>query len=331
MLYYGGNWLVDGAARLARSFGISALVVGLTVVSFGTSMPELMVSLSAVFTGTSDISVGNVIGSNIANIGLILGISAIIFPISIHIMLVRREIPILILITLFSAFAFSDGRIGRDDGAILVAGLIAFNALMLYFASQDRKEKRIVDIRATQQIEQATIMMPNQRPREVMRLLIGLVVLSIGAQLTVTGAISVARAFGISELVIGVTLVAVGTSLPELATSVTAAIRGQSDIAIGNVVGSNVYNLLAILGFTALIRPIPLFQTITFRPYNELLQSPVVVDYETFYQVTRVDGPVMLGFTLLLLPLVLNKRIERWEGFLLVGLYIAFSVFAFVR
>ncbi|TVR22951.1 MAG: sodium:calcium antiporter [Anaerolineaceae bacterium] len=337
MLYYGGDWLVMGASRLALSLGVSALVVGLTVVSFGTSMPELMVSISAVFGGTSDISVGNVIGSNIANIALILGVAGLIFPVFVHPILIRREIPILVVITIFTAFALSDGIIGQVDGIILLLGLVAFNLLMFYLAVLDRRNDNEPEAsKVSTQVmvaykEKEELREQVNRPRELGRLLVGLVVLAAGAQATVTGAVSVARTFGISELVIGVTIVAIGTSLPELATTVAAALKKQSDIALGNIVGSNVYNLLAILGVTAFLRPIPLFQTISFRPYNELLASPALIDYTTFYQVTRVDGPVMLGFTLLLIPLAFNKRIGRVEAVILLTLYVLFNAYVILR
>lgn len=337
MLYYGGDWLVMGASRLALSLGVSALVVGLTVVSFGTSMPELMVSISAVFGGTSDISVGNVIGSNIANIALILGVAGLIFPVFVHPILIRREIPILVVITIFTAFALSDGIIGQVDGIILLLGLVAFNLLMFYLAVLDRRNDNEPEAsKVSTQVmvaykEKEELREQVNRPRELGRLLVGLVVLAAGAQATVTGAVSVARTFGISELVIGVTIVAIGTSLPELATTVAAALKKQSDIALGNIVGSNVYNLLAILGVTAFLRPIPLFQTISFRPYNELLASPALIDYTTFYQVSRVDGPVMLGFTLLLIPLAFNKRIGRVEATILLTLYVLFNAYVILR
>ncbi len=331
MLYYGGDWLVEGSSRLARSFGFSALVVGLTVVAFGTSVPELLVSVSAALGGTSDVSIGNVIGSNIANIGLILGATGLIFPIAIQARMLKREIPFLVGVTLFAALIFFDGTISRVDGIILLIGLMIFNVAMLYFANQDRKKGDLQAEEDDYDSREDPPIANEQRPREVMRLLLGLVVLAIGAQLTVTGAVSLARDFGVSELVIGITLVAVGTSLPELATSVVAAFNKQSDIAIGNVVGSNVYNLLSILGFTALIRPISMFQTTTFEPYAELVRTPLMIDYTTYLQVTRVDGPVMLFFTLLLFPLVLNREISRREALILILLYAAFTIYAVAR
>ncbi|MFW5691606.1 MAG: calcium/sodium antiporter [Chloroflexota bacterium] len=332
MLYFGGDWLVEGASKLARSFGISALVVGLTVVAFGTSVPELLVSVSAALGGTSDIAIGNVIGSNIANIGLILGVAGLIFPIAVRAALLKREIPILVTTTAFTALLFYDGTISRLDGLLLVIGLVAFNVAMIYFARQDhRRSDDLAEEVAEYEAGEDPPITPAERIREVVRLGLGLVVLAVGAQLTVTGAVSIARDVGVSELVIGITLVAVGTSLPELATAVVAAFNKQSDIAIGNVVGSNIFNLLSILGITALIRPISMIQPMTFGEWSTIVANPLVYNYDTYFQVTRVDGPVMLGFTLLLFPFVLNRRIGRGESLLLLTLYVAFSVFVVVR
>ncbi len=332
MLYYGGNWLVEGASRLARSFGISALVVGLTVVAFGTSVPELLVSISAAIGGTSDISIGNVIGSNIANIGLILGATGLVFPIAVRANLIRREIPILIAITLGAAFTFYDGEISRVDGIFLIIGLVMFNVAILYFSRRDHKTQDFQVEEDEYEAEAELPITPEQRPRELVRLLLGLVVLAIGAQLTVNGAVSIARSFGISELVIGITLIAVGTSLPELATSIIAALNKQSDIAIGNVVGSNIYNLLSILGLTALVRPISMINPAGLnRTWNEIVANPMVLDYTTYNQVTRIDAPVMMLFTLMLLPIAINRQISRLEAVLLLIGYFAFSAFAVLR
>jgi cation:H+ antiporter len=301
-LFIGGEWLVTGASRLARSFGISALVVGLTVVAFGTSMPELLVSLSAALNDTEAISIGNVVGSNVANIGLILSLTALIFPISVHVTLLRREIPILLGVTIISYLLWLDGIIGRLDGIVLVIGLVVFNAVLIYLSHRNPNDDVTAKTAAQINEEEREPPIPvDRRLWEFGRLLAGLVILGVGANWTVSGSISVARAIGVSELVIGITLVAVGTSLPELATSVIAATRQQSDIAIGNVVGSNIYNLLGILGITAIVRPIH-------------------VDPE----VLRFEGPIMLGFTFLMLPFVANRVLSRLEGTLLLSAYVAF-------
>ncbi len=302
-LYLGGNWLVSGASRLARSLGVSALVVGLTVVAIGTSAPELLVSVSAALSGVSDIALGNVIGSNIANIGLILGISGLIYPISVHVTLLRREIPIMIMIAFAAYVLLSDGTVSRTDGLILLAAMVAF---LTFVALSARKEQNIKhNIPEDEEDAQFNPQSIN-RARELGRVGLGIVVLVLGAQFTVDNATNIARAIGISELVIGVTLVAVGTSLPELVTSVMAALKRESDIAIGNVVGSNIFNIVAILGTTAAIQPM------NVQP-----------------QIIAFDGWVMLGFSLLVLPFALNRRLERLEAFAFLGayaVYVAYSV-----
>lgn len=308
-LFVGGDWLVKGASRLARSFGVSALIVGLTVVAFGTSMPELLVSLSAALRGSSDISIGNAFGSNISNIGLILGLTGLVLPVMVHVTLVRREIPIMIVVTIVCvALAFAGRSLSRADGVLLLLAFAAFNVLMYRLTMIERRSGLLAVEEA--QIDQTgvePVIRPEQRKLEVLRLFVGLVVLMIGAQLTVEGAVNIARGLGVSELVIGVTLVAVGTSLPELATSLMAAIRKQNDIAIGNIVGSNIFNLLLILGATALVRPIAIAER--------------VVNFDSF---------VMLAFSLALLPIAFNGRIGRGEAALLLAGYVAFTVAAFI-
>lgn len=299
-LFLGGNWLVKGASRLAESLGISPLIVGLTVVAIGTSAPELLVSLSAALSGSSDIAVGNIVGSNIANIGLILGLSGLIFPISVHVNLLKREVPIMIGVALLALILFQDALVGRIDGVILLIGLTVFMAFVVILARREQSETYDIP-------EEQVEVKPEQiqRGREAVRLVVGIIVLMIGAQLTVDNATELARSFGVSELVIGITLVAVGTSLPELVTSVTAAIRKESDIAIGNVVGSNIFNILGILGMTALVQPIAIAE-----------------------QIVRVDSLVMLGFSLLLLPFVLDRKLGRIEAVVFIVAYVSFTVYA---
>ena len=299
-LFFGGNWLVKGASRLAESLGISPLIVGLTVVAIGTSAPELLVSLRAALSGSSDIAVGNIVGSNIANIGLILGLSGLIFPISVHVNLLKREIPIMIGVALLAVILFQDALIGRIDGIILLLGFAIF--MIFVVISARGEQETLYDIS-----EEAVESKPEQiqRGREAIRLIVGIIVLMLGAQLTVDNATDLARSLGVSELVIGITLVAVGTSLPELVTSVTAAIRKESDIAIGNVVGSNIFNVLAILGMTAVVQPITIAE-----------------------QIVKVDSLVMLGFSLLLLPFVLDRKLGRIEAVIFILAYIGFTAYA---
>ena len=309
-LYYGAEWLVRGAARLARALGISAIVVGLTIVAFGTSAPELIVTILAGARGQPDVAVGNVVGSNIVNIGLILGVSAAISVVRIQAGLILREMPIMVVAALALIAFGADGVISRVDGALLFAGLIAFVLYML--RSARRGEPTPVLEAEFEEFEQKEDMVPTAamgRGRDILLILIGLVALVVGAELLVRAAVSVARAAGVSELVIGLTIVSVGTSLPELATSVVAAMRREADIAVGNVVGSNIFNVLAVLGIAPLFQPIAVARSL--------------YDLEMW---------VMLAFSLLL-PILCRSglRLARIEGGLLVAGYLAFIWALLVR
>ncbi len=311
-LFYGGNWLVDGASRIARALGVPALIVGLTVVSFGTSAPELMVSISAALRGSSGIALGNVVGSNIANVGLILGMTGIITPIAVKVTLVRREIPIMIGITALGYLLFvGDNQIGRVDGAILLTGFVAFNLLMIYLTASRSDEQRAADNASMGDGDEETNM-----ALEWGRLLAGIVVLLIGAEFTVRGATAIAETFGVPEVVIGLTLVAFGTSLPELAASMIAAFRGQADIAVGNVIGSNIANLLLILGVTSIISPIPISEPGSFSPY---IRGMVSFDY-----------PLMFAFALLMLPFALDRILNRVEAGFFLAVYASFIMASFL-
>jgi cation:H+ antiporter len=307
ILYFGAEWLVRGAARLARSFGMSALVVGLTVVAIGTSMPELVVSILAVMRGQVDMTVGNVVGSNISNIALILGISALIYPITVRAKLLSRGIPLMIGASFALTFLVLNGSIGRSGGLLLVVGLIAYFVYLLRSKDDELPEVE-EEYDRNQQYRECC-------PREESRLwnaglvATGLVLLTVGAHLLVGAATVFARMIGLSDLVVGLTVVAVGTSLPELATSVLAAIRKEGDIAVGNAVGSNVLNILGVLGPTAILQPLAI--------------APSLLRFEL---------PVMLLASLLLLPLARSRlRLERWEGGVLVAGYAAFIVVLLVR
>lgn len=299
LLFIGGNWLVQGSSRLAQSIGISPLIVGLTIVAVGTSAPELIVSVSAALSGSADIAVGNIVGSNIANIGLILGLSALIYPVSVHVTMLRREIPIMIAVTLIVVFMFQDLILSRLEGILLLGGFLLFTGFMIFYSRQEQNITHNIP-----EEEAVTESASLQRNRELLRLVVGIVLLVVGAQLTVNNATILARNVGVSELVIGVTLVAVGTSLPELVTSVTAAIRKESDIAIGNVVGSNIFNILGILGISAFIQPI-----------------------QVASQSATVDSLVMIVFSLLVLPFVLDRKLGRIEGGIFILAYIGFILY----
>lgn len=241
-LFFGGEYLVRGATAIAKHFRLSPMVIGLTIVGFGTSAPEMLVSVQAALAGQPAIAIGNVLGSNIANILLILGISALIAPLIIPVRKLWRDLGFMLLATAVIWVMLLDGDVTRLDGALLIGGLLIFLIVAFMTGKVEPEEANEGDI-------------PQWKAWAMT--LGGLVVLVIGARLLVDSSTEIARAFGISEAVIGLTIVAVGTSLPELATSVIAAIRKQTEIAVGNIVGSNIFNIFGILGTTALIAPIP--------------------------------------------------------------------------
>jgi len=297
LLTVGGEGLVRGAARLARRLGVTPLVCGLTIVAFGTSSPELFVSVGAAFAGRGDIAVGNVVGSNIGNIGCILAVCAIIFPLRVSMQILRVDMPVALLAALIAAVVLSDGRLGRGEAALLLAGLAAYTALTVRAA---RREQTL----AVREEYAASVPAPAGRVGvEIALVAGGLLALMLGARLMVEGATSIARAAGVSDAVIGLTIVAIGTSLPEFSASLVAAFRRQPDIAVGNIVGSNLFNTLGILGAAGAAEPL------------------------RAYDLRAFDLGVMVGFTLLLLPFMKTGfRLQRWEGALLLAGYIAYVV-----
>lgn len=290
-LYYGAEWLVGGASRFARSFQIKPVVIGLTIVAFGTSTPELVTSVTAGIKHLSDIAIGNVIGSNIANIGLILGLSALVRPLSIDMKLLYREMPIVVGISFLLYFMGWDGTLSRTEGGILCGGIVMYT---FYVYRVALKETNAIEHEYEEFLETKN----TNNKNNIFLILIGLGALLGGAHFLVHAAIYIAKIIGISELVIGLTVIAVGTSLPELATSMVAAIRKESDISVGNVLGSNIFNILAVLGISSIIQPLSINTT-----------SLVV------------DMPVMLFFSIFLIPLITWKFVlTRGQGvFLLMG------------
>ena len=298
VLYFGAEWLVRGSARLASSLGVSPIVVGLTVVSMGTSAPELMISVVASLGGSPDLAIGNVMGSNLANVGLVLGISAIVRPLRVSARVVTREVPVMILITALLLPMIWDQRIGRLEGLMLVAMLVAYLAFVLRTAKKE-------DTGAPGEYEQPTHGSVGLSPRAIARdaafVVVGIAGLVLGAFAIRESAVALAQAMGISELVIGVTLVSIGTSLPELATCAVAAWRRQADIAVGNILGSNVFNIAGVLGVTSLLAPLEI--------------SPDVV---------RFEFPAVMFISLLMVPTVRTRSvIRRREGFVLLSFYLA--------
>lgn len=301
----GADVLVRGASQLARSLRVSSLVIGLTVVAFGTSAPELSISVLSLLKGQADLSVGNVVGSNIANILLILGSSALVAPLVVSAQLVRLDVPIMIGASFLVFLLSLNGKLGRWDGAVLVT------ALVLYTVSLMRLQKRQVDSEDGDKPTVTVNRSPLKALIQVAMILGGLALLVWGAGWLVDAAVIIARSLGVSELVIGLTVVAGGTSLPEFATSLIAAFRGARDIAIGNVVGSCILNLLMVLGIAGLIAP------------NGIALNPAVVSF---------DMPVMIAVSVACLPIFFTDHlIARWEGALFLGYYAVYTVFIILR
>lgn len=304
-LVLGAEGLVRGASSLALRAGISPLVIGLTVVAFGTSAPEVAVSLGAAWQNQGDIAIGNVVGSNIFNVLVVLGLSALAAPLVVQQQLVRQDVPLMIVLSLLAWGLALDGQFERLDGVLLIAILVFYLGFLL---RQSRRENNAeVQAEYEHEVESA------KGTGWIASLLFiagGLALLVLGANWLVEGAVQLARAFGISELVIGLTVVAAGTSLPELATSVMAAIRGERDIAVGNVVGSNIFNLLSVLGIASLVSP-----------------DAIAVKES----VLRFDFPVAIAVALACLPIfVTGHLVARWEGALLFGYYILYTAWLFL-
>ena len=306
LLVVGAEWLVRGAARLAAAVGVSPLVIGLTIVAFGTSAPELAVSIRAALVGEADIAFGNVVGSNIFNILVILGLSAAITPLLVAQQLVRLDVPLMVGVTVLTVLFAQDANISRVEGVALFAGLIAYTAFLFI---QSRRENS-----AVQQEYEAEF---SERPKGVVQLALnvfwviaGLGMLNIGSRWLVEGAVALARAIGVSELIIGLTIVSGGTSLPEVATSVVAAIKGERDIAVGNAVGSNIFNLLSVLGLSSIIAP-----------------TGIAVDVAAL----NFDVWVMLAVAVACLPVFFTgNQIARWEGLMFIGYYVIYLVYLFL-
>ncbi|HEU4329005.1 MAG TPA: calcium/sodium antiporter [Roseiflexaceae bacterium] len=300
LLIWGADLLVRGASHLAAFAGISPLVIGLTVVALGTSAPELAVSLRAAFVGQADLTLGNVLGSNIANVLLILGLAALVAPLLVAPRVLQRETPTMIGVSLLLWLLVADGSLSRPDGLLLVVLLGVFLVATVVVGRRPAANDEPVPA------------LPQERSRgSVLRnlgfVLGGLLLLVAGAQWLVDGAVTFARALGVSELIIGLTVVAVGTSLPEIATSVLASLRGEREIAVGNVVGSNILNILGVLGLTAVLAPQP-------------IQVPAGA--------LAFDVPVLVVAAVACLPIFFNGRmIARWEGALFLAYYAAYTAY----
>ncbi len=305
LLVAGAEVLVRGAAKLAAQFGISPLVIGLTVVAFGTSAPETAVSVQASLNGSGDIAIGNVVGSNIANVLLILGTTALVAPLVVSRQLIRLDVPIMIGASLVTFGLAWDGQLSRIDGAILFSAVVIYTLFLVI--SSRRENAAGADDEFAKEFGLDEPAKPHAGLINAGLVLGGLVLLVVGSNFLVEGAVALARTLGLSELVIGLTVIAIGTSLPELATSIMAAFRGERDIAVGNIVGSNIFNLLCVLGLASLV-------------------SPQAIGVSS--NALAFDFPVMIAVAVACLPIFFaGYCIKRWEGALFLAYYVAYTLY----
>ena len=304
-LTLGAELMVRAPARLALTFGISPLVVGLTIVAFGTSAPEMAVSVGAALNGTGDLAIGNIVGSNIANILLILGLCALIVPLAVNEQIIRQEVPIMIGASLLFLVLALDGSISRLEGGLLFFLVIVYTVFLI---TQSRRASKAVEAEFSEEMPDTHSRWDSHWSVQLLLVVAGLGLLVLGAEWLVNAAVAVAHMFGVSDLLIGLTVVAIGTSMPEIATSLVAAVRGQRDIAVGNVVGSNTFNILGCLGLSGMV-------------WGDLglAMAPSLL---------AIDIWVMLAVALACLPVFMTGReIARWEGGVFLGFYIAYVAY----
>jgi len=305
ILVWGADKFVEGASATAANFGISPLIIGLTIVGFGTSAPEMIVSLMAALNGNPGLAVGNAIGSNITNIALVLGITALVMPLSVHSKTLKREYPIMFIVMLIAWYLLSDNDLSMMDGVILLSSMLIVMTLITRMAIRDQQAG---DDPMTQEFSDE-IPQNMSTPLALFWLFAGLLLLIGSSRLLVWGAVDIAQTFGISDLIIGLTIIAIGTSLPELAASIASALKNEHDIAIGNIIGSNIFNLLGVLGIPALVHPM-----------QSLPESVMIRDY-----------PLMIGLSIALFIFAYGfggkqGKINRFEGGMLFTVYIAYMI-----
>ncbi|SEL64296.1 cation:H+ antiporter [Atopomonas hussainii] len=307
LLVVGAEVLVRGASKLAATFGIPPLIIGLTVVAFGTSAPETAVSVQAAWAGSGDIAIGNVVGSNIANVLLILGATALVAPLVVSRQLIRLDVPIMIGVSVLFYLLALDGQLSRWEGALLFAGVVSYTLFLIISAKKSPQQDNDEFAEEYGQAETGRFAVL----KDIGFIVAGLVMLVGGSQFLVDGAVQMARIFGLSELVIGLTVVAIGTSLPELATSIMAALKGERDIAVGNIVGSNIFNILCVLGLASLVAPSAI---------------PVASNAIQF------DIPIMIAIAVACLPVFFNGyKLNRWEGGVFVAYYVAYTAYLILQ
>jgi cation:H+ antiporter len=311
LLIIGADVLVRGASRLAVSFGITPLVVGLTVVAFGTSAPELAASLQATLSGQPDIALGNVVGSNIVNVLVVLGVAALIAPLLVSRQIIRLDVPIMIAASVLVYLFSLNGVVSRWEGILLFAGIVAYTVFSVRLSRLQSAAEQQAMLDEAELDDAPPLKDSVDWIKNSILVLIGLALLVLGARWLVNGAVELARLMGISELMIGLTIVAVGTSMPEIATSVVAAMRKQQDIAVGNAVGSNIFNILGVLGVSSALSP------------SGVAVSPAALAF---------DLPVMVAVALACLPIFFTGyRIDRWEGGLFVACYAAYVAYLLLQ
>jgi len=294
-LTFGAEGLVRGSASLAIRLGVTPLIIGLTIVAFGTSTPELVVSLGASLNNQADISIGNVVGSNIFNIGIILGLTALLCPVKVSLQVIKHDCPIMITVSLFALFLITGGTISRLAGIVLFTALVAYTGFTIWLA------KKEVSAEIERQFQDGVPSQSKSLYIDLFFIVCGLLLLVAGSRLLVVSATDIARLIGISEAVIALTIIAAGTSMPELATSLVAALRHQPDIAVGNVVGSNIFNILGIIGVSSIAKPL------------------------SATGITGLDLCVMVAFSIALLPMMYTElKLQRWEGGLLLVGYVVY-------
>lgn len=304
LLIFSADKFVYGAAALARNFGLSPMFIGLTIVAMGSSAPEMFVSATAALQGTPDTAVGNALGSNITNIGLVLGISALIKPIAVSSSALHRELPIVMLVTLAAVYILWDAQFSFIEGSLLFVGFITFIALVTYYSMKQKTKDPMV--------EEAMGEVPDDVPtsRAVLWLIFGLILLPSSSAILVDSATNIAKAFGISDLVIGLTIIAIGTSLPELAASISSIMKGEDDMALGNILGSNIFNILAVLSLAGIIAPGAV--------------DPMSGPRDALYMLAITSGMMLMCYGLKKI-----KTVSRIEGGLLLAAFIGYQVLLF--
>jgi len=302
LLVWSADRFTDAASAIARNFGVSPLIVGLTIVAMGSSAPEIFVSVTASLGNSPGLAIGNAIGSNIANIALVLGITALVAPLEVDSNILRREFPLLFAVSFVAGVAISDLYLNFIDGVVLVSGMFVY---LFWLVRLGLRSKNAHDLMLKEVVEELPEVMPNKKA--YFWLLVGLVILPISSQILVNGATGIARAYGVSDFTIGLTIVALGTSLPELAASVAGVLKGEHELAIGNVIGSNIFNLLIVLGLAGLIRPSPIDASVLYSDYLLMMFLTFVM----FIMAYGFKGP---------------GRISRLEGGVLFAVYVGFLV-----